>query len=68
VPFPDFSKPINFEEMHFVYFERLPKQFDEVLMQYDLAEFAYSTYQIKNAQHLENLLFVEELNAYVQLF
>lgn len=67
-PFPDFSKPINFEEMHFVYFERLPKGFDEVLMQYDLAEFAYSTYQIKNAQHLENLRFVEELNAYVQLF
>lgn len=67
-PFPDFSKPINFEEMHFVYFERLPKQFDETLMQYNLAEFAYSTYQIKNAQHLEMLLFAEELNAYVQLF
>lgn len=66
-PFPDFSKPIDFEEKHFVYFERLPRQFDEVLMQYELAEFAYSTYQIKNANLLENLLFVEELNGYVQV-
>ncbi|MEZ4968877.1 MAG: type I-B CRISPR-associated protein Cas5b [Flavobacteriaceae bacterium] len=67
-PFPDFSKPINFEESPFIYFERLPKQFDEDLMQYELAEFAYSTYQIKNAQQLEALYFVDELNAYAQLF
>jgi CRISPR-associated protein Cas5h len=37
-------------------------------MQYDLGEFAFSNYQIKNAQTLENLFFVEELDAYVQLF
>lgn len=67
-PFPDFSKPFNFDESPFVYFERLPKQFDEVLMQYELVDFAYSTYQIKNAQQLENLFFVDELDAYVQLF
>ena len=67
-PFPDFSKSFNFEESPFIYFERLPKLFDEVLMQYELAEFAYSTYQIKNAQNLENLYFVDKLNAYVQLF
>lgn len=67
-PFPDFSKPINFSESPFVYFERLPKQFDETLMQYELVEFAYSTYQIKNAQQVENLYFVSELDAYVQLF
>ena len=66
-PFPDFSKPFNFEESPFVYFERLPKQFDEVLMQYELVEFAYSTYQIKNAQLLENLYFLDDLDAYAQL-
>lgn len=59
----------NFDntESPFIYFERLPKDFDLSLIQYDLKEFAFSNYQIKNAQTLENLFFVEELNAYVQL-
>ena len=66
-PFPDL---LNFgnAESPFIYFERLPKDFDLSLMQYDLGEFAFSNYQIKNAQTLENLFFVEELDAYVQLF
>jgi len=65
-PFPDL---FNFEkeETPFIYFERLPKGFDLDLMQYDIAEFAYSNYLIKNAQTLDNLFFVEELNSYVQL-
>jgi CRISPR-associated protein Cas5h len=65
-PFPDL---FNFEdkERPFVYFERLPKGFDLELMQYDIAEFAYSNYLIKNAQTLDNLFFVEEFNSYVQL-
>ncbi|WP_080902795.1 type I-B CRISPR-associated protein Cas5b [Parabacteroides sp. Marseille-P3160] len=65
-PFPDL---LNFddEETPFIYFERLPKGFDLALMQYDIAEFAYSNYLIKNAQQLDNLLFIDELNAYVQL-
>ena len=65
-PFPDL---LNFDktESPFIYFERLPKDFDLSLMQYDLGEFAFSNYQIKNAQTLENLFFVVELNAYVQL-
>lgn len=69
-PFPDFPLygDIDFEEMPFVYFERLPKQFDEELMQYELAEFAFSTYHIKNAQQLPNLFYVTELKAYAQLF
>lgn len=60
---------LNFEktESPFIYFERLPKDFDLSLMQYDLGEFAFSNYQIKNAQTLENLFFIDELNAYVQL-
>ena len=66
-PFPDL---LNFDnaESPFIYFERLPKDFDLSLMQYDLGEFAFSNYQIKNAQTLKNLFFVEELDAYVQFF
>jgi CRISPR-associated protein Cas5h len=65
-PFPDL---LNFDntESPFIYFERLPKDFDLTLMQYDVADFAYSNFQIKNAQTLENLFFVDEINAYVQL-
>jgi CRISPR-associated protein Cas5h len=65
-PFPDL---LNFDEVEtpFFYFERLPKGFNLALMQYDYAEFAYSNYFIKNAQQLDNLFFVDELNAYVQL-
>lgn len=65
-PFPDL---LNFDntESPFIYFERLPRDFDLTLMQYDLSEFAFSNYQIKNAQTLKNLYFVDELNAYVQL-
>lgn len=65
-PFPDL---LNFDntESPFIYFERLPKDFDLSLMQYDLGEFAFSNYLIKNTQTLESLFFVNELNAYVQL-
>ena len=65
-PFPDL---LNFDntESPFIYFERLPRDFDLTLMQYDLSEFAFSNYQIKNAQTLKDLYFVDELNAYVQL-
>lgn len=66
-PFPDLLN-IDFEEVNFLYFERLPKDFDLTLMQYDITEFAFSNYQIKNAQLIENLVFVEELDGYVQLF
>lgn len=66
-PFPDL---FNFDQeaTPFIYFERLPKDFDLNLMQYYMAEFVYSNFQISNAQTLDNLFFIEELNAYVQLF
>lgn len=65
-PMPDL---LNFDsvETPFMYFERLPRDFDLELMQYDLGEFAYSNYQIKNTKALDNLYLIEELNAYVQL-
>lgn len=66
IPVPDF---LNFEKEAtlFMYFERLPKDFDLQLMQYEIAEFAFSNYRIKNTRSLENLFFVDDLNAYVQL-
>jgi CRISPR-associated protein Cas5h len=66
LPFDIFN--FDKEEVLFMYFERLPKDFDRDLMQYDLVEFVYSNYQIKNARILGNLFFLKELNAYVQLF
>lgn len=64
-----FADLLNFDEVEtpFIYFERLPKDFDLKLMQYEMAEFAYSNFLISNAQTLENLIFIDELNAYVQL-
>jgi len=61
---------LNFDkyEIPFIYFERLPKDFDLKLMQYDMADFVYSNFRLSNEQSLDNLFFVEELNAYVQLF
>lgn len=66
-PFPDLLN-LDFEEVNFLYFERLPIGFNLDLMQYDIKEFAFSNYRINNAQTLENLFFVKELDAYVQLF
>jgi CRISPR-associated protein Cas5h len=66
IPVPDM---MNFAlvENPFLYFERLPKGFDVRLMQYDLAEFVYSSYLIKNSFALPNLYHLKDINEYVQL-
>ncbi|MDO5523932.1 MAG: type I-B CRISPR-associated protein Cas5b [Bacteroidia bacterium] len=51
----------------FLYFERLPKKLDANLMQYDLGEFAYSTFYVKNAGNLQNLYYIKDEDYYVQL-
>lgn len=66
-PFADLLN-LDLEVENFIYFERLPKDFNLKLMQYDLSEFAFSNYPIRNAHLIEGLVFVIELNAYVQLF
>lgn len=66
-PMPDFYN-FDKEDTPFLYFERLPRDFDLDLMQYELVEFVYSNYQIKNADIIDGLYYVYELNAYVQLF
>jgi len=67
LPEPDF---LNFDDNQtpFMYFERLPKDFDLTLMQYELADFAYCNYLLKNAGTIENLYLIKEIDAYVQLF
>ncbi|SEA59834.1 type I-B CRISPR-associated protein Cas5b [Psychroflexus halocasei] len=65
-PLPD---PLNFskQEVPFLYFERLPKDFDLELMQYQLEEFAFTNYAIQNSFSLDNLYHLKETDDYVQL-
>ncbi len=51
----------------FMYFERLPKGFDEELFQYELSDFVYTTFKIKNAKELQNLYYLTVMDSYVQL-
>lgn len=52
----------------FVFFERLPKKFDEKLYQYELEKFSYTNVNIKASKVLHSLYFLEETKKYVQLF
>jgi CRISPR-associated protein Cas5h len=66
-PVPD---PLHFSEQEdaFLYFERLPEDFDLELMQYQLGEFAFTNYAIQNSFSLTNLYRLKESKNYVQLF
>lgn len=64
-PYPVFGS-MEMVENTFVYFERLPDGFNEELMQYNLEDFAYTNYLIKNSKVLGNLYCLKELDAYVQ--
>lgn len=67
IPVPDWLNLEN-DTNPFMYFERLPKDFDLSLMQYEISDFAYSNYRFKNAQNLDNMYYLKETDAYVQLF
>jgi CRISPR-associated protein Cas5h len=43
----------------FMYFERLPLSFDETLFQYELAEFAFTDWTLKDDSIIDNLLEIE---------
>lgn len=60
---------LNFdkEEATYLYFERLPVGFDEVLNQYELGDFAFTTFKLKPNTELENLFLIKKENFYVQL-
>lgn len=51
----------------FLYFERLPKGFNLELAQYEMDEFVYSSYPIKNSFSLPNLYKLKDSDEYVQL-
>ncbi len=63
----DFFADTDISDDGFLYFERLPKGFDKELLQYELGDFVYTTFKVKNAQHLQNLYYLTALDSYVQL-
>lgn len=65
-PVPDILS--SKEEHPFLFFERLPEDFDLKLMQYQLGEFVFSNYDIQNTFSLSNLYYLKDSDCYVQLF
>ncbi|HMT54213.1 MAG TPA: type I-B CRISPR-associated protein Cas5b [Saprospiraceae bacterium] len=55
------------EELPFMYFERLPKDFDQDLFQYNLDEYVLTTFRLNNSIGIRNLYFLKNENCYVQL-
>lgn len=55
------------EEPPFIYMERLPEDFDFKLFQYNISEFVFTTFRIKNTIKISNLYYLEEVDSYVQL-
>ncbi|GAB4133858.1 MAG: hypothetical protein Fur0027_22290 [Raineya sp.] len=55
------------EEASYMYFERLPKGFDEKLKQYELGDFAYTTFKLKPNTQLESIYKIKNKNYYVYL-
>ncbi|HMS66551.1 MAG TPA: type I-B CRISPR-associated protein Cas5b [Saprospiraceae bacterium] len=55
------------EELPFMFFERLPKDFDETLYQYNISEFVFTTFRLKNSKGLKGLYYLKDENCYVQL-
>ncbi len=60
---------LNFdkEEATYMYFERLPIGFDDKLKQYQLGDFAFTTFKLKSDTHMEGLYLIKGKNYYVQL-
>jgi CRISPR-associated protein Cas5h len=52
----------------FIYFERLPVDFDDRLFQYRLGNFSFTNFLLKPTARLENLFYLPSENKYVQLF
>ncbi|MBK8053750.1 MAG: type I-B CRISPR-associated protein Cas5 [Saprospiraceae bacterium] len=55
------------EELPFMYFERLPKDFDETLYQYNISDCVFTTFRLKNSIGLKGLHYLKNENCYVQL-
>lgn len=57
----------DFTELPFMYFERLPIDFDLELIQYRMEEMAFTNQRIKNLETFSHLWYLNDLDAYVQL-
>lgn len=57
----------DFDELPFMYFERLPIDFDLELIQYRMEEMVFTNQRIKNLQSFSDLWYLNELDVYVQL-
>jgi CRISPR-associated protein Cas5h len=55
------------EELPYMYFERLPKDFDETLFQYKIADCVLTTVKMKNSIGIRSLYYLPQEKAYVQL-
>lgn len=53
---------------YYMYFERLPVGFDERLLQYRMAEFAFANFPIKSKAEINHLYFLTDEKKYVSLF
>ena len=51
----------------FIYFERLPHNLDTNLYQYNLGDFVFTTYELKETANLDNLFHLKNNDFYVQL-
>src|SRR5690554_4731783 len=65
--FLDIIDADDFDEIPFIYFERLPVDFDMNLIQYQMEEMVYTNYKIKNLENLPNLFYLKNLDCYAQL-
>jgi CRISPR-associated protein Cas5h len=54
-------------ELPFMYFERLPIDFEINMMQYDQQEMVYTTYHIENCENMPGLCYLTDYDSYVQL-
>lgn len=57
----------DFDEIPFIYFERLPVGFDLNLNQYQIEEMVFTNYKMKNLEKLPNLFYLRNLDSYAQL-
>ncbi|MEZ4912099.1 MAG: type I-B CRISPR-associated protein Cas5b [Saprospiraceae bacterium] len=55
------------DENPYLYFERLPRDFDQSLYQYNVEDYVLTTFRLKNSIGLSDLYFLKQDNCYVQL-
>ncbi|HLS31093.1 MAG TPA: type I-B CRISPR-associated protein Cas5b [Flavobacteriaceae bacterium] len=65
--FLDMMDADDFDEIPFMYFERLPVDFNLNLIQYQIEEMVYTNYKIKYLENLPNLFYLKNLDSYAQL-